>query len=94
LDSTAKQFIQPIMGLREPNGITGLQCRMARAGMRWSLAEAAQHANIGRASVGRIEADVATNPATVAALRRAFEAAGVEFVGGFGVHIKNPPEAS
>ena len=66
---------------------------MARAGMRWSLSDAAEHANIGRTSVARIEADVQTNPATIAALRRAFEKAGVEFVEDFGVHIRKPQKS-
>ena len=91
--STAKQFMQPIMGLREPNGISGLQCRMARAGLRWSLTEAAEKANIGRASIVRIEADARTNPATVSALRRAFEAAGVNFIDEIGLTIGEPKKA-
>ena len=90
-DSVAKQFIQHIMGLREPNGISGLQCRMARAGLRWSLTETASRANIGRTSIVRIEAGaVQTNPATISTLRRAFEAAGVEFIEDHGVIIRKP----
>ena len=94
MDSAAKQFISGIMGLREPNGISGLQCRMARAGLRWSLSEAAAQANIGAASVGRIEAEaVQSTPSTIAALRRAFEAAGVEFIEDYGVHIRKPQKS-
>ena len=63
---------------------------MARAGLRWSLTQAAEKANIGRASIVRIEADARTNPATMIVLRRTFEAAGVEFIGETGVDIKKP----
>jgi DNA-binding XRE family transcriptional regulator len=92
-DSPAKQFIQRVLGLHEPNGISGMQCRMARAGRRWSLTDKATRANIGRTSIVRIEAGaVQTNPSTLTALRRAFEAAGVEFLDGDGVRIRKPKE--
>lgn len=36
---------------------TGLQIRMARAGLRWSIAELAKHASVGEATIKRIEAE-------------------------------------
>ena len=68
---------------------------MARAGLRWSLTKAAERANIGRTSIARIEADsVRANPATLTALRRAFETAGVEFIGDHTVKIGKPKSGS
>ena len=82
------------MGVAAPNGISGLQCRMARAGLRWNLRDLEQHAKVSRMTIVRFEGEVAkTTSANIAALRRAFEAAGVEFVENYGVHIRKPPEA-
>jgi transcriptional regulator with XRE-family HTH domain len=42
--------------MRERTEITGAQVRMARAFLRWSIAELATRANVGISSIQRIEA--------------------------------------
>lgn len=71
-----------------------MQSRMARAGLKWSLTLAAERANIGRASVSRIEADLHAHTSTVILLRRAYEAAGVEFLDNDGVRIRTAKDDS
>ena len=59
------------------------QCRMARAALRWTVQELAAKAGVGRATTTRFEVEQAEPmPATPAVIRRAFEAAGVEFASG------------
>lgn len=56
---------------------------MARAALRWSLLVLAERAQVGAATVNRFEVG-GRQPtrATLAAIRRAFEAAGVAFPDG------------
>ena len=67
---------------------------MARAALGWSAAKLAEAAQVGIATVNRFEAGAATSiPATLAAIERALEAAGVEFIdengGGRGVRLRS-----
>ena len=79
-----------LMGSKSPPALTSLQCRMARAGLRWNVNELAESAGIARNTILRFESEqTAPRPAMLAALRSAFEAAGVEFIGEYGVQI--PP---
>jgi transcriptional regulator with XRE-family HTH domain len=69
------------------------QCKMARAALGWNAAKLAEAANVGVATVARLEAGTATPiPATLAAIQRALEVAGVEFIpengGGVGVRLR------
>jgi len=67
---------------------------MARAGLRLGVRELAEMANVGKTTIVRFEGDqTAAIPSTLAAIRRAFEAAGVEFIGNDGVHISGKPKA-
>ena len=60
--------------------ITGAQCRMARAGLGWSETQLAKAIGVSLATVSRFETGRAqTQPATVEAIQRVLEAAGVEF---------------
>jgi transcriptional regulator with XRE-family HTH domain len=69
--------------------ITDGQCRMGRAAARWSVRDLAQHAEISAATVNRFETGrVEPNRATIAAIQRALEAAGVEFLPENGVRLK------
>nr|WP_274534204.1 MULTISPECIES: helix-turn-helix transcriptional regulator [unclassified Rhizobium] len=72
------------------------QVRMARAALRWGVRDLASRANITAATVTRIEAGRPGYPATLEALRLAFEAAGLEFIpengGGVGVRFSKPKE--
>ena len=69
--------------------ITDAQSRMARAAVRWSVRDLARHAEVSAATVNRFEMGRAeANRATVAAIERALEAAGVEFLPDNGVRLK------
>ena len=72
------------------------QVRMARAALRWGVRDLAMRANITAATVTRIEAGRPGYPATLEAIRIAFEAAGIEFIpesgGGVGVRFSRPKD--
>jgi hypothetical protein len=75
--------------------ITSAQLRAARALLRWSAEDLARAAVLGVATVRRAELAEGETPMTAAnnlAVRRALEAAGVEFIdqngGGEGVRFK------
>jgi transcriptional regulator with XRE-family HTH domain len=79
----------------DPKAITSAQLRAARGLLRWSAENLAQKAMLGVATIRRAEAadgSLPTTTANTAAIRRAFEAAGVEFIdengGGPGVRLK------
>ena len=64
--------------------LTGVQIRAARAVLQWSAAETAEKSGIERKTVERLQQVDGVPPSraqTLIALQRAFEAAGVEFVG-------------
>jgi predicted transcriptional regulator len=73
--------------------ITPAQCRAARGLIGWSQQALAKNAGIGTVAVHQLEAGT-TQPrrATLEVVRRAFEAAGVEFIdengGGAGVRLR------
>ena len=73
--------------------ITPAQCRAARGLIGWSQQDLAREARIGIVTVHQLEAG-ASEPrrATQDVIRRAFEAAGVEFIdengGGPGVRLR------
>lgn len=61
--------------------IKPVQCKMARAALGWNAAALAQAAQVGVATINRFEAGTgAPIPATLAAIQRALEAAGVIFI--------------
>jgi hypothetical protein len=71
--------------------------RAARALLRWSALDLALASKVGVATIRRVEVvdgEIPATPANEAALRRALEAAGVEFIdengGGPGVRLKKP----
>ena|SRR6266436_4068449 len=55
------------------------QCRMARAALGWSSAELARRAHVGAATVTRFETHSELIPATISAMQRALEDAGIIF---------------
>jgi ribosome-binding protein aMBF1 (putative translation factor) len=70
-----------------------MQCKMARVALGWNAATLAKAAQVGVATVNRFEAGSGTNiPSTIAAIKRALESAGVEFIeengGGAGVRLR------
>ena len=65
--------------------LSGGQIRAARALLRWSVEQLAREASLGRNTIKRAEAKDGKTSLTAAnelAIRRAFEAAGVEFTNG------------
>jgi transcriptional regulator with XRE-family HTH domain len=70
---------------------------MARGALNWTVDSLARAANVGEATIRRFEQERAVPiPATVAAIQRALEAAGVEFIeqngGGAGVRLRKVSE--
>jgi hypothetical protein len=77
--------------------ITGSQIRAARALLRWSAEDLAAYSRIGVATIRRAELQdgpLSMTRANVAAIRQAFETAGVQFIpangGGPGVRLHHP----
>jgi len=69
--------------------ISSVQSKMARAGLGWTIGQLAANANVGTATVARFETGKGeTIPATLAAIQRALEAAGIEFLPDNGVRLK------
>lgn len=73
--------------------ITPEQCRAARGLLAWNQQELAQRARVGVVTIHQLETGVSRPRAsTLDVLRRAFEAAGVEFIdengGGAGVRLR------
>lgn len=60
--------------------ITDTHIRMARAALKWTVEELADKAQVGKNTVWRIEAGASSNPSTIAAIQRALEDAGVQFI--------------
>ena len=56
------------------------QCRMARAGLGWSLDDLAHASGVGRRTIVKFESDETVSDETVAKLRATFEREGVVFV--------------
>jgi ribosome-binding protein aMBF1 (putative translation factor) len=64
--------------------ITAAQIRSARAALRWSAAELSARAGVGLQTIKRFEAADGIPPSrssTLLGVRRALEAAGIEFIG-------------
>jgi len=71
-----------------------IQCKMARVALGWGTRDLAQEAGVSPDTIARLERGERLRDATVAGIRAAFEAAGIEFIpangGGVGVRFKNP----
>jgi hypothetical protein len=77
--------------------ISSAQMRAARALLRWSALDLAKASKVGVATIRRAEVaegEVPVTQANEAALRRALEAAGVEFTNGERPGVRLFPEAS
>jgi transcriptional regulator with XRE-family HTH domain len=72
---------------------------MARSALRWTLKDLAERSQVSHVTINRFEVgqSASNHPATLAALRSAFEAAGVEFIpengGGLGVRLRKGSHA-
>ena len=60
--------------------MTAAQCRMARAALQLGVRECAALAAVSPNTIARLERGETLYPRTVAAIRAALEAAGVEFI--------------
>ena len=59
-----------------------LQCRMARAGLKWTVAQLAELAQVQPGTVSRFERNGTAQPSTIMAMERAFlETGKVRFEG-------------
>ena len=68
---------------------------MARAGLGWTVRELAARAGVAAATVNRFEMGRASpNRPTLTAIARALEGAGVEFLDGDGVRVRQSAEAA
>ena len=77
--------------------ISSAQMRAARALLRWSALDLAKASKVGVATIRRVEVvegEIPVTDANEVALRKALEAAGVEFIdengGGAGVRLREP----
>jgi transcriptional regulator with XRE-family HTH domain len=75
--------------------ISSAQCRAARGLIGWSQQDLANNAGIGTVAVHQLESGTSRpRRATLDVVKRAFEAAGVEFIdengGGAGVRLRTP----
>jgi transcriptional regulator with XRE-family HTH domain len=82
-----------------PKPLTSQQIRAARALLRWRAQDLARASTVGVATIRRAELAERETSMTVPnemAVRRAFEAAGVEFIdengGGPGVRLRKHPQ--
>lgn len=78
--------------------LTGEQIRAARGALSWSLADLAAASRVSLSTVRRAEMTAGTpnvTPANLEAVKRALEAAGIEFIGtpdkAHGILIHRPP---
>jgi transcriptional regulator with XRE-family HTH domain len=77
----------------DPIQISPAQCRMARAGLKLTMDETAKLAGVSRITITKFETGKRKlRPDTLAALRHAFETAGIDFIPdgheGEGIRIK------
>jgi hypothetical protein len=84
---------------KSPNTLTSGQIRAARGLLRWSAEDLARRATLGLATIRRAEGADSETSMTAAndlAVRKALEAAGVEFIdengGGPGVRLRKHPQ--
>jgi hypothetical protein len=83
-----------------PVPLTSAQIRSGRALIRWSAEDLARSSAVGLTTIRRAELTESATSMTTAndlAIRRALEAAGVEFIdengGGPGVRLRKPPNS-
>src|SRR5262249_10189033 len=82
----------------KPGPLSSAQIRAGRALVRWSAEDLARASRLGINTIGRAELakhETSLTAANDLAVRRALEAAGVEFIdqngGGPGVRLREPP---
>lgn len=71
--------------------ITAIQVKMARAALGWGVRELSSAAKVSGDTVNRLERGDQLKSRTIAAVRQALEVAGVEFLPGNGVRLRDKP---
>jgi DNA-binding Xre family transcriptional regulator len=78
--------------IRNGVAISAIQSRMARAAIGWGVRDLATAAQVATDTIARLERGETIKLRTIAAIRAALEAAGVEFIpengGGAGVRLR------
>ncbi len=77
--------------------ITGMQIRLARHALRWSVLHLSDQCGVSTSTIKRIEIEngiPASTKANIMAIKSIFEAAGIEFIGtpddGPGIRLHTP----
>lgn len=70
-----------------------VQIRMARAALEWGVRELAAKAGVTANTITRIEKGADAKASTLTAIRRALEAAGIEFTNGDALGVNLRPKA-
>lgn len=74
--------------------MNAIQCKMARAALGWGTRDLARNARVSPDTIARLERGEQLKGSTIASIRGAFEAAGIEFIaengGGPGVRLARP----
>jgi transcriptional regulator with XRE-family HTH domain len=74
--------------------ISATQSKMARAALGWTIRDTATRAGLGVATIARFEAGMSQpTRANLELMRRTYEAAGIAFAGGEGVHVNGKAES-
>ena len=81
-------------GLRSGVTMLAVQSRMARAAVAWGVRDLAAQAKVSPDTVARLERGEVLAPRTLAAIRTALEAAGVEFTNGDAPGVRLRPAAT
>ena len=69
--------------------ITSMQCRAARAMLKWGVKDLASRASVSATTINRFERDIAVPKKLILiSFQRAFEDAGIEFSDGGGVRMR------
>jgi transcriptional regulator with XRE-family HTH domain len=71
-----------------------VQLRMARSAMGWGVREVAEKAGVTANTVSRIELGADAKQSTIDAIRRVFEAHGIEFTNGEKPGVRAPRDPS
>jgi len=73
--------------------ITGLQVRMARGALGWSVQKLGEQANVNKNTVVRFEHNKPTTPPTIEKIQRTLEGEGIDFIWHAGREgIISPPD--
>ena len=91
-------LMAPYVPFVERRMITGLQIRAARSALRWSVVDLSDRSGIAVRTIKRLEPADGVPPSrssTLVDVQRAFEAAGIEFIGtpddGPGIRLRAAP---